>query len=318
MLFINYRTGAAVLVALHMFLLPVIAPAEEMNSLKKKPLPIDFNDVIEKKKLPLKDAKTSVIRIAVAAMISPQSTYRYYIKLLNLIGARLGGNVAFIQKKTYAEVNDMLKRRELEIAFVCSGPYVSGKKEFGMEIIAVPVCHGRTVYYSYFIVSTASGINSMDNLRGMTFAFSDPLSNTGYLVPTYYLARRNESPETFFGKTFFTHSHDNSIQAVVDGVADGAAVDSLIFDFILSKKPESLKKIRVIEKSPPYGIPPIVVHPSMDPAMKKKLKDLFFTFHESPEGKTILENLQIDRFVEGDDGAYDSVRELQHYLESKS
>ncbi len=314
----NYRISAAVLVTLYMLMLPVVSPAEGMNSLKKDPLPIDFNDVIEKKATLLNDTNAPGIRIAVAAMISPQSTYRYYVKLLNLIGARLDCKVIFIQKKTYAEINDLLKRKELEIAFVCSGPYVSGKKDFGMEIIAVPVCYGKTVYYSYFIVSKESGIDTIDDLRGMTFAFTDPLSNTGCLVPTYYLAKRNESPKTFFGKTFFSHSHDNSIKAVANGIADGAAVDSLIFEFILTQNPESLKTIRIIEKSPPYGIPPIVVHPSMEPAMKKKLKNIFFTLHESPEGKTILESLHIDRFVEGNDEAYDSVRELQNFLKSKS
>lgn len=306
------------LLTVHMLLLALPIGAEAIEALKKKPTPIDFNDVLPPEKQQMAKTDRPAIRIAVAAMISPQFTYRYYIELLNLIGRKVNRDVVFIQKKTYAEVNQMLKGKELDLAFVCSGPYVSGKKDFGMEIIAVPVCHGVTVYYSYFIASTASEIETVDDLKGKTFAFTDPLSNTGYLVPCYYLNKRNESPERFFGKTFFTHSHDNSIQAVATGMADGAAVDSLIFEFMLSQKLQDMKTVRVIEKSPPFGIPPIVVHPSMDQRLKNQLKAIFLSIHETLEGKKILGNLMIDRFIEGNDKMYDSVRELQTFLRQKT
>lgn len=223
--------------------------------------------------------------------------------------------VTFIQKKTYAQVNKMLKRKELDLAFVCSGPYVSGKKEFGAEILAVPVCHGKSVYYSYFITSRESGIRSFKEFQGKTFAFTDPLSNSGYMVPVYYLARQHETPEHYFKKTFFTHSHDNSIQAVANGLADGAAVDSLIYEFMQDTDPGLTAKIRIVNKSKPYGIPPVVTIPSMDPEVKAKLKQIFFTIHEDPRGKMILTNLQIDRFIQGDDANYETVRQLQNFLE---
>lgn len=312
----NYRISAAVLVTLYMLMLPVVSPAEGMNSLKKDPLPIDFNDVIEKKATLLNDTNAPGIRIAVAAMISPQSTYRYYVKLLNLIGARLDCKVIFIQKKTYAEINDLLKRKELEIAFVCSGPYVSGKKDFGMEIIAIPVCNGKKIYYSYFITSKKSGITSFDGLKGKTFAFTDPLSNSGFLVPSFFLAQRSETPESFFKKTIFTHSHDNSIHAVINGLADGAAVDSLIYEFIAVIDPKLIEKTVIIEKSSPYGIPPIVVNPSLDKDTKEGFRRFFLTIHETPEGRECLKKLHIDRFEEGNDADYESVRELQAYLET--
>ena len=84
------------------------------------------------------------------------------------------------------------------------------------------------MYHSYFIVNTNSSIQSFDALKGKTFAFTDPHSNTGCLVPTYVLAKRGETPDSFFKEAFFNNSHDNSIKAVAQGLSDGAAVDSLI------------------------------------------------------------------------------------------
>ena len=290
----------------------------DLQSLKRKPVPINDKDVVKAGETISIDKHQGALRIAVAAMISPKDTYKYYIDLLNLIGEQMDRKVIFIQKKTYSEINDLLENDHLDLAFICSGPYIVAKRKYRLEILVVPVCHGETVYYSFFIASHQSGIHSFSDLRGKTFAFTDPLSNTGYLAPTYALSLRGESIESFFKKTFFTHSHDNSIQAVADGLADGAAVDSLIFDFMTTRNPEWLNRIVVFEKSEPYGIPPVVIPPDLDPEIKDKLKNLFLSIHDHPKGRVALDNLQIERFVEGDDKAYDSVRKMEAYLSSQS
>lgn len=296
--------------------IPTLAGDGDMEALKKAPVRVDFNDVIESDGAAAWWQRPPTLKIAVAAMISPKFTYRYYIELLNLIGDRMERKVLFVQKKTYAEVNEMLQQNALDLAFVCSGPYVSGKDTFGLELLVVPVCHGQRVYHSYYIASVSKGIQSFGELRGKTFAFTDPLSNTGYMVPVYDLAKQGETPESYFKSTFFTHSHDNSIQAVAEGLADGAAVDSLIFEFIRTTHPELTAKTKIIDKSPPYGMPPVVACPAMTPDMKDQLKKIFLSIHEDPDGKGILKSLQIDRFVEGNDDDYQAVRELQEFLKS--
>lgn len=259
----------------------------------------------------------AVLRVAVAAMISPMETEKSYFELLRLVGKRLGRKVELVQRKTYAEINDLLERREIDLALVCSGPYVAGHKKFGMELLAVPVVHGGTVYYSYFIVRRDGPIKNLQELRGRRFAFADPDSNTGYIVPRYVLSQLGETPEHFFGETFFTHSHDNSIKAVADGLADGAAVDSLIFEYMNAVNPADTGRTRIIYRSPPYGIPPVVIHPALDPGLKLRLRELFLHLHEDPEAQPFLTNIQIDRFVAGDDAMYASVREMEETLKAQ-
>ncbi len=282
---------------------------------RKTPIKIDFQDVVSRDQQEVVKEKHQALRIAVAAMISPESTYKYYVDLLELIAERLGSEVDFVQKRTYVQINEMLKKRELDFAFVCSGAYVMGKADFGMEIIAVPVSQGEKVYHSYVIVHKDSVIQSFDQLRDKIFAFTDSHSNTGCLVPTYLLARRNETQGSFFKKTFFTHNHDNSIKAVAEGLADGASVHSLIWDFMNRVDPVLTSRTSIIKKSPPYGMPPIVVHPSMEEEKKEKLRTLFFTLHEDPEGAKILNSMLIDRFEPGNDADYNSVREMQKFID---
>jgi phosphonate transport system substrate-binding protein len=299
------------------FLTLIPACVDDLPEVRKKPVKVDFKDVVKQDQQKKAKAKRSVMRIAVGAMISPESTYKYYLDLLELIGERMGYGVEFVQRKTYAQVNEIIEQRKLDLAFVCAGPYVMGKEDFGMEIIAVPVVYGEKFYYSYFIVHKNSTILSFDQLRGKTFAFTDPHSNTGCLVPTYFLAKHKETPESFFKKTFFTYSHDNSIEAVAEGLADGAAVDSLIWEFMNTENPELTARTRIVEKSPPYGIHPIVVHPLMEQQKKDKLRTLFLTLHKDPKGGKILRKLQIDRFEPGNDADYNTVREMQRELDSQ-
>ena len=73
------------------------------------------------------------LRIAVGAMITPRAGFAYYRRLLDYIGEKLGKPVQFVSKEKYEEVNELLKNGDLDIAFVCSGPYVSGHDEFGLD-----------------------------------------------------------------------------------------------------------------------------------------------------------------------------------------
>jgi len=249
-------------------------------------------------------------------MISPISTFAIYEKLLNRVGGLYGSPVEFVQRKSYREVNDLIEQRAVDVAFVCAGPYVTGHQRFGMELLVAPVAHGKQVYHSYIIVGKQSTLQSFEQLRGRTFAFTDPDSNTGCLVPKYMLACQGEDARTFFGETFYSHGHDNSIKAVMDGTAAGAAVDSLIYDFSATLDPTIRQRTRIVLTSPPYGIPPIVVHPSMPARDKARLRRVFLGLHQDAVAQPLLQQLQIDRFEDVDDSLYDSVREMERKTSS--
>jgi phosphonate transport system substrate-binding protein len=258
------------------------------------------------------------VRIAVGGMIAPKEGVVYYRDFLRFIQERIGKKIEYVDRESYAEINEMLRTGKLEAAFVCSGPYVSGRKQFGLELLVAPQAYGATVYYSYILVAKDGPIRSFQDLRGRRFAFTDPLSNTGRLVPTYMLAKMNETPESFFGEVIFTQSHDKSIKAVAQGIVDGAAVDSLIWQYFNSTNPEYTSKTSILMKSPPYAIPPVAVPRNLDPGLKARLKQAFLTAHLDPKGMEILKKMKIDQFVEIDDRAYDSVRKMQDWLEMQN
>jgi phosphonate transport system substrate-binding protein len=178
----------------------------------------------------------------------------------------------------------------------------------------MPLVKGKPIYYSYIIVHKNSPIKNLQGLRGKTFAFADPKSNSGKLVPTYMLARMNETPESYFSRFEFTYGHDKSIRAVADKLVDGAAVDSLIWEYAARRTPEQTAQTRIIATSEPYGIPPVVVRPGIDPELKKRLLEILLSAANDPEGKEILDGMMIDSFVAGDDKNYESIRTMNSWV----
>lgn len=254
---------------------------------------------------------TKPLRVAIAAVISPKGNVESYGDLLAYIGRKLNRRVELIQRQTYSEVNDLIKNGDVDVAIVCTSAYIIGQREFGMQLLVAPQVNGETVYYSLLIVPSDSPARTMSDLRGKVFAFTDPLSLSGRLYPTSQIQALNATPEIFFERFFFTYSHDNAIRAVATKVADGANVDSLVYDYFVARDQTMASRTRVIQRSPAFGIPPVVVNPKLSPQLKETLRELFLQMSADADGKAILRNLLIDRFVLVSDRIYDSARALE-------
>lgn len=260
---------------------------------------------------PVASDREQQLRIAIAAVISPQGTLESYTPLINYLETKLGYPVKRVQGSTYAETNQILQSGLADLAFVCTGAYIEGSKEFGMQILVVPEIDRDSVYYSWVIVPANSTVEKFDDLQGAVFAFADPLSLTGWMYPNQLLRQMNKMPETFFSRTFFTYSHDKSIQAVADGYADGAAVDSLILNYSIARHPTLSDRLRIIHRSPPFGMPPVVVSPTISPELRTVLQKILLEMVYDDDGVAALSSLGIDRFILGDDSLYNSAREIQ-------
>ncbi len=256
------------------------------------------------------------LRGAVSAMISPKETFYLYRDILLYVSEQLDMDLEFVQRKTYAEVNEMLGKGDIDLAFLCSGPYVRGRDRHGFRLLAAPIVNSDHNYYSYLIVHKDSPYFSLQDLQGKSFAFTDPDSNTGRLVPSYWVLMTGKEPDEFFSRIIFTYGHDNSIMAVARGLVDGAAVDSLIWDYYDKTGSDLTAETRIIKKSEPFGIPPLVLSPEVNHSLSLKLQQILLGMHEDEHGKQILDQLMIERFVVPHDSWYDSIRRILNKLES--
>ncbi|MHB1106775.1 MAG: substrate-binding domain-containing protein [Lutibacter sp.] len=274
----------------------------------KEPIVIDFSKQgSENGQLSNKDS-VHKLKVVVSAIITPHETFIYYSDLFDYISEKLNYEVEFKQRKTYEEANDLLANNEVDMAFICSLAYVMAKEENTVELLAMPLFNGKPFYQAYIIAHKSSNIENFLQFKGKSFAYTDPLSNTGKLYAQKRIKELGFNLETYFSKTMYSNAHDASIQLVSKKIVDGATIDGLIFEYLAKHHPEKVKNIKVIEKSEEFGIPPVVVSKKIDAATKQKLKNIFLNLHKDSIGKQILSKLLIDKFIEGNDANYNSIR----------
>ena len=253
-------------------------------------------------------------KVAVGSIMSAQETVVYYHQLLEYIANKLGRQIQLVQRKTYGEINELIGMGQIDLAFICSGPYAGGKEKFGFQALAMPRVRGSHLYQAYLIVNKDSPFQKLDDLRGKSFAFTDPESNTGKLVPTYWLNKTGTGVEDFFGKTIYTYSHDNSIRAVAMSLVDGAAVNGQVWEYYNHNDPVFTTKTRIIKISQPFGNPPVVASAHLSNQMKAHIRSLLLEMHLDPDGKKILDELMIDGFIAPIEECYDPILAMKKIL----
>jgi phosphonate transport system substrate-binding protein len=235
------------------------------------------------------------------------------------LGERLGRPTRLVQRRSYKEISDLLEQEQVDIAFVCGLPYVIDHAKFGVELLVAPqVYEAGPIYYSYVIVPADSSVTRFEELRGRRYAFSDPLSNSGRLVPTFMLARMGETPERFFKRYIYTYSHSANVEAVAVKLVDGASVDSYVYDYLAATNPALTSRTRILHRSPPHGITPVVVRRGLDPRLKEAAREVFLRMHETPRGREILDAMMIRAFVRVSDRQYDSIRAMKTMVERRT
>lgn len=222
---------------------------------------------------------------------------------------RLARPVQFVQRGSYREIIDLLLTDAVDAAWVCGYPLLLYEQR--IELLGVPRYQGAPLYQSYLIVPERdSSTRHISDLRGQVYAFSDPLSNSGYLVPRVELIRAGTHPAEFFRRSFFTFAHRKVVEAVQAGLANGGSVDGYVWDTLVKQQPGSTSGVRVAWRSPKYGFPPLVARTTLSSRDREPLAQALFDMSESGAGSQLLERLNIEGFERGELRTFDGIREL--------
>jgi phosphonate transport system substrate-binding protein len=219
--------------------------------------------------------------------------------------------VAFVQRGTYGQVMDALRGGQVQVAWVCGYPYVLYRRE--LRLVAVPQWRGRPLYQSYQIADAKLPVEagpSLEALRGRRFAYSDPLSNSGFLYMQHLMRRLGHDPASFFGRTFFTYSHRHVVEAVAEGLADAGSVDGYVWETLAELHPDLTARTRVLQRSPDFGFPPLVAGARVDASLVQAFADALFAMPASTAGREVLAELRLDRFVPGSTSLFDGIEAM--------
>jgi phosphonate transport system substrate-binding protein len=227
-------------------------------------------------------------------------------RLQSYLQRATGYPVSLITRRTYQEITALLTSGQLDAAWICGFPFVVHRPE--LQLVAVPLWHQRPLYQSYLIVDRDRQAEGLWDLRGDIHAFSDPDSNSGFLVTRAALAEKALKPETFFRKTFFTYGHRNVIRAVGSGLAGSGSVDGYVYDVVAELEPNLTARTRILGASEWLGFPPIAAPKNpIDEVRLKALTAALLRMSEDAEGRAVLQMLRLDGFGAEDPKLFDAI-----------
>jgi phosphonate transport system substrate-binding protein len=227
-------------------------------------------------------------------------------RLQSYLQRATGHPIELVTRRTYQEITTLLTTGQLDAAWICGFPYVAHRSE--LQLVAVPLWHHKPLYRSYLIVDRDRKGTEILDLRGDIHAFSDPDSNSGFLVTRAALAERGLRPETFFAKTFFTYGHRDVIRAVSSGLAGSGSVDGYIYDVVGEIEPDLTAGTRVLRASELLGFPPIAAPKNpIDQVRLDALTRALWEMDKDDEGRTVLKMLRLDGFGAEDTASFDAI-----------
>ena len=241
-----------------------------------------------------------------------------YQAISDEVGRRLGVETELVVEVDYEncakDVND--------VCFVCSLPYVEYERQGRAPAlpIAAPVLEGKRyagkpIYFSDVIVRDDSPFRSFLDLRGHTWCYNEPLSQSGYGITRYHLLKLGET-SGFFSSVVEAGFHEKSIQMVLHGDIDGSAIDSQVLAVAMRDDPELRTGLRIVEALGPSTIQPVAVSKRLPQELREQIRDVLVSLHANPAVRTELARGLVSHFVPVGPESYNDIRMMLEACEA--
>ena len=223
------------------------------------------------------------------------------------LSERTAARVTFVARESYQPILDMLFSDQLDAAWICGYPFV--RYESQLSLLCVPLYLGEPSYQAYLIrpKGTANGIGGWGDLRDKVLAYSDPLSNSGWLVAQAQLAKVGISPGEL-KRTFFAHGHRNVAQAVASRLANAGSIDGYVWETMRKQGMAVISQTEIVWKSEEFGFPPLVTRRGADQPALARVQQAMISMAGDKSGQELLRTLNLTGFTNGKSAMFDSIR----------
>ena len=255
-------------------------------------------------------------RIGLTAVILADQA-AFLARWAEYLSQRLDARVSFVSRDQYQAVHDLLFNGQIDAAWTCGYPFVRFQSQ--LQLLAVPLYQGQPLYQSYLIRPHSEAgagrpggevtVRGWADMRGKVFAYSDPLSNSGWLVAQGEFATSGIA-QNDLKRAFFAHGHRNVAEAVASRLADAGSIDGYVWETMRLQGMPGAMQTEVIWKSRPHGFPPLVTASNSGPLKIEALRRSLLGMRSDETGRGLLKSLNLDGFIAGQPSIFDSIRQL--------
>ncbi len=254
------------------------------------------------------------IRIGLIPTEGGADIVKRFQPLIEHLQKTLGIEVEAVSASDYAGVITAMAHNHIDFAYFGPKSYVEASEKANAQAMVLE-CNekGEPGYYGMIIARKGSGIETMEQAKGKVFAFTDPNSTSGYLVPNILFARDLKvNPKDYFKEVKFSGSHGASILAVKNGSIEVAATNNIDLDRMAEKGQASVDDFVVLWKSDLIPGSPMSARKDLPESLKAAFAGALIMFNANPDG---LQKLQIGGYAPASDSTYDVIRYLNRLKE---
>jgi phosphonate transport system substrate-binding protein len=251
------------------------------------------------------------------ALLSTESSpeiVRRWTPILSQLEKDLGITVKHVQATDYRGTIEALKFKKAEVGWLGPKAYVEATNNNYANVDAVAQvqqANGSLGYRSCLIVHQDSDVFGPEDLAGKTFAFNDPNSTSGYLVPSaFFLMEMGIDPKNYFSRLTFSGSHEASIIAVANKKVDAASTNLPDLAQLVRENKVPRGALRVIWVSKLIPLDPVVVRKDLPASLRSAVQESLVTMKSRHPEAFAQGGAFLGGFVKTDDSKYQVVREL--------
>jgi len=253
--------------------------------------------------------KRNILTFGIYPYDTPTQVYNSFEPLTKIIATALGRPVEIVIAPNYMAHIANISEGRVDLGFMGPSPYIKAHDRFGgVVLLARLITQGQRNDRLVVIAHRNSGLSSLKDLKGRTFAFGDHQSYGSHFYPRYLLSKNGVKLKDL--KSYdYLGNHSRVVLAIAHRDFDAGGVREDIYD---RYRDRPIKKI-----AGPFSMPPhvIVCRNGLPEETRKKIEALLF----APIDPKVLQAIDpvLTGFGPVADGDFAEARMVVDYVEDK-
>ncbi len=247
------------------------------------------------------------LRISMIPSTDPGKIVRESEPLVAYLEKELGVKVELTVPLNYAAVVEAIANDQVDVAYLGGFTYVQAARRAGV----VPLVQREKDrnFHSLFITQPGSGINTLNDLNGRTFAFGDVNSTSGHLMPEYFLRQAGVGADVI-AKASYTGGHDATALAVANKRVDAGALDETVFEKMTKEGKLDPQQVKVFYTTPPFFDYVWAARKGLNPQTAESFKNALLKLNAGgADAARVLALLNATQYVPANDADYQRLRQ---------
>ena len=251
-----------------------------------------------------------VLRVSAIPDENPTELLRIYAPFAQYLARELSMKVEFTPVVDYAATVEGLAAKKLDLVWYGGFTSVQAVRRTQGQATRLALRQEDAEFKSVFIARPGSGIKTLPDLKGKTFAFGSVGSTSGHLMPRSFLLEATVNPERDFKQLAYSGAHDATALWVESGKVEAGALNFLVWDKLVATKKVDLSKVDVFYRTPPYVDYVWTARGDLDRGLQDRIAAAFLKLdYNNPEHRQLLDLHRTKKYIKANDADWKGIEE---------